>query len=153
MLKKNNILLAAASAVLALTALLIFLILPTSQLANGIEHSAKEALWVLICSPISALISTASFIFIFLKDYNEWSNLLSKTIVNSIRYLSFALGFFNFATYLTYTIDQFSLGFVAPFSDTKYEYLAVAATVIVILNFIFAAVVSIATLRSKKLNK
>ena len=150
MLKSNNKLFAVISAVAALAALLIFLILPTSQLANGIEHSAKDALWVLVCSPLLALISTASFIFIFLKDYSVWCNLLSKPIVNSIRYLSFALGIFNFATYLIYTIDQFSMGFVAPYSGTKYEYLAFAATIIVVLNFIFSFVVMIATKRHSK---
>ena len=150
MLKANNKLLAVISAVAALAALLIFLLLPTSQLANGIEHSAKDALWVLTCSPILSLLGTVSFVSIFLKDNMAWSNLLSKPIVTGITGISLVFGLLNFATYLSYTATQFSLGFVAPYSDTIYEYLAWAATVTVILNFIFSAVIIIATKRHSK---
>lgn len=153
MLKRNNIILTVISALTAIVALLIFIVLPTSEFANGIEHSAKDSLWVLVCSPLFALISYASFIFIFLRDYSVWCNLLSRPIVDSVKYLSFVLGIFNFTTYLAYTIDQFSLGFVAPYSGTKYEYMAFAATVIVVLNLIFSVITVIAVNRSKKLNK
>ncbi len=149
MLKTNNIILTVFSAVAALGALLIFLLLPTSQLANGIEYSAKDALWVLVASPILSLIGTISFVAVFLKDKNSWSNLLSEPIVLAATGLSAAFGLFNFTTYLSYTLKQFSLGFVAPYGGTGYEYLAVAATVIVVLNFIFSAFVSIATVRNK----
>ena len=149
MLKRNNIILVFFSAIAAIVALLIFLMLPTSQLANGIEHSAKDALWVLVASPVFALVSSVCFILVFIKDINTWSNLLSKPIVTAIIGLSSAFGLVNFIIYLSYTVQQFSLGFVAPFGGTVYELLAVAAVVIVALNFIFSAIVTIATLRNK----
>lgn len=149
MLKRNNIILAVFSAVAALGALLIFLLLPTSELANGIEYSGKDALWVLVLSPVFSLLSTVSFIFVFIKDNNAWNNLLCKPIVMSAIALSGSFGLLNFATYLSYTLQQFSLGFVAPYSGTAYEYLAVTATVTVVLNFLCSAFVSIATVRNK----
>lgn len=150
MLKANNKLLAVISAFAALAALLVFMILPTSQLANGIEHSAKDALWVLVLSPIASLVAAVSFTAIFVKDSDTWSKLSSETIVKAVTGLSAVFGLFNFIVYLRYTIDQFSLGFVAPYAGTSYEILAVAAAVIVALNFIFSAVVIIATKRHSK---
>ena len=149
MLKRNNIILVFFSAIAAIVALLIFLMLPTSQLANGIEHSAKDALWVLAASPVFALVAAVCFVLVFIKDIDTWSNLLSKPIVTAIIGLSSAFGLVNFIIYLTYTVQQFSLGFVAPFGGTVYELLSVAAIVIVVLNFIFSAIITIATLRNK----
>ena len=154
MLKLNKTQTIASSfigSVLALVALLIFLLLPTSDLANSIEHSAKDALWVLVFAPVASLIGSALLVFTFYKDKKVWSNLLAEPIVVGLSGLFAALGIFNFATYLSYTITQFSLGFVAPFSGTTYEFLAVAATMIVILHFIFSILVTMAVARSKKL--
>ena len=149
MLKRNNIRLAVFSAAAALGALLIFLLLPTSQLANGIEYSGKDALWVLVLSPVLSLAGTVSFISVFVKDGKTWNELLCKPIVSGAIALSGAFGLLNFATYISYTLQQFSLGFVAPYDGTAFEYLAVAATVTVVLNFLCSAFVSIATVRNK----
>ena len=152
MLKTNKIktiALSAISAVFALAALLIFLLLPTSQLANGIEHSAKEALWVLVFAPVGTLLASGCLIFAFLKDSNVWEKVLSRPIVTGITGLSLAFSLVNFGTYLSYTVQQFSLGFVAPYGDTVYELLAVAATVTVILHFLFATLIIIAAKKVK----
>ena len=92
MLKANNKLLAVISAFAALAALLIFMILPTSQLANGIEHSAKDALWVLVLSPIASLVAAVSFTAIFIKDSDTWSKLSTETIVKAVTGLSAVFG-------------------------------------------------------------
>ena len=147
MLKSNNKLFAALSAVTALAALLIYLLLPTSELANSIEHSAKDALWVLVLAPVLSLISTASFVSVLIKDYAGFSKISAEPIVTSATVMALAFGFLNFATYLSYVIDQFALGFVAPYEGTKYELLAISATIVVILNFIFSAFIIIATKR------
>lgn len=152
MLKRNNIVLSVFSAIAALAALLIFMLLPASELANSIEHSAKDALWVLVLSPLLSLLGSASFLAVFLKEKKTWIKLLCEPIVIAAIGFTAVFGLFNFATYLSYTINQFSLGFVAPFAGTAYEQLAVAATVITVLNFVFSAIVVIAAMRSKKLN-
>ena len=151
MLKSNGtktIILAVTGFIFSLVALLIFLCLPASEIANSLEYSAKIALWILVASPLCSAIGSASFIYAFLKDYKSWCNCLSKEIALGATVLSGLFSVFSFAVYFSYTVSQFSLGFVAPFSGTVYEYLAVATTMLVIIKFIFTAVAIISVRRN-----
>ena len=133
----------------ALAALLIFLLLPTSELANGIQYSGTDALWVLAISPVAAVISAASFIIAFIKDGKTWSGLLSKPIVIGAAAILAVLNVFNFVVYVTYFSEMLSLGFVAPYTDTIYEYLAIAATMFVVIKLLYTGLATIAAIRNK----
>ena len=109
---------------------------------------AKTALWILVASPLCSAIGSASFMYAFLKDYTSWCNSLSKEIVFGATVLSGLFSVFSFAVYFSYTISQFSLGFVASFSGTVYEYLAVATTMVIIIKFIFTAIAIISVRRN-----
>lgn len=148
--RKSTIFLSFTGALLSLAALLIFIFLPTSDFANSIDHSAKEALMVFITSPVFALLGTAGLLYAFLKDFKAWVDFLKfKALIISIAGVFGAFGVFNFGLFTAYLADMFSLGFIAPYSGTAYELLAVVAVISVILQFIFAGLVSIAEIRNK----
>ena len=149
--KSKSVLLSVVGSALAVAALLIFLLLPTSQLANGIEYSGKDALWVLMIAPIASILGSVSVIVAFMKDCKVWEKDLTGGIVVSIAALLTGFGLLNFATYLSYTIQQFSLGFVAPYNNTAYEFLAVAAIASTVIHVFFTAFTIIAVSRSNKM--
>ena len=147
--KTKTILFSLLGSIFALTALLIFILLPTSDLANGIEHSGKDALFVLVFAPVLSLLGSASTIYAFIKDSKIWEKILTKSIVTGITGLSLAFGILNLGTYLSYTVMQFSLGFVAPYGNTVFEILSVANIVTVVLHFMFTALITIAVKKDK----
>lgn len=147
--RMRTILLTLIGAFAALAAVLVFVLLPTSEIANGIQYSGQDAIWVLAIAPIASIISTLSFVFAYQKDYKIWCDLLSKPVVTGARGLFAVLNIFNLAVYLTYFTKQISLGFVAPYDGTGYEYLAVVAIVIVVIMFLLTALSSIAVIRNK----
>ena len=151
MLKSNNkktIISSFVGSFFALLALLIFLLLPTSDFANSINNSGSDALWVLAVSPVASLLSAGAFICAFIKRLNIWCNTISKPLVVGITTLFAGFGISNIVVYLAYFFSQYSLGFVAPYSGTVYEYLAVAVTVITIHKFLLSALVTIAIKRN-----
>lgn len=145
--KKSTIILSFAGSLLSLAALLIFMLLPTSDFANSVDHSAKDALMVFILAPVLSLVGSVSFIYAIVKDFRVWSNALAEPLVKGLTALYGAMSLFNIALYFSYLFEQFSLGFVAPYSGTVYEYLAVIAAIFVILKFFFTAIVTIAVSR------
>lgn len=148
--RKTTILLSFAGSLLSLAALLIFMLLPTSDFANSIDRPAKDALMVLILSPVLALLGTAGFTFAVIKDFKAWVAFLDfKPLVVGMSALFGVFGIFNIGTFTAYLAELLSLGFVAPFSGTVYEYLAVIATVFVALKLVFSTLLSIAVIRNK----
>ena len=147
---KLSVVLSYAGSLLSLAALLIFKLLPTSELANGIQYSGTDALWVLAVCPVLALSGAVCFIASFMKDYKAWQNFISKEIpfCGAIAcILSLAVGF---AIYLSYTVTQFSLGFVAPYTGTVYETLGVVVTMMTVNMFVLSTFLTIAIKRNNK---
>ena len=148
--RKTTILLAFAGSLLSLAALLIFMLLPTSDFANSIDRPAKDALMVLILSPACAVLGSASFLFAVIKDFKVWIKFLTnKPLVLGMTALFAAFCIYEIGLFTAYLTQQFSLGFVAPYSGTIYETLAVIATVFVVLKFVFSTLLSIAVNRNK----
>ena len=146
--RKKTISLTLVGLIFALVALIIFMFLPTSDIANGINYSAESAIFLLAVSPVASLISLVCFIFALIKDFNVWSGVLSKGIVISALALFSLMGICNFAIYLSYFILQVSLGFVAPYTGTAYECLAIVAFMVTLHKVLLTALSSVAVNRN-----
>lgn len=152
--RKTTILLAYAGSIISLVGLLIFVLLPTSDLANSIEHSAKDALMVFILSPVCALIGSLAFIFATAKDFKVWVKFTEyKSLVTALTALFAAFSIYEIAFFTSYLAEQFSLGFVAPYSGTIYDTLAFVAIIFVALKFVASTFLSIAVIRNKLFSK
>lgn len=148
-IRNNTIIMALSGAVLSVAAFIIFTVLPSSELANGIQYSGTDALWVLALTPAFSLVGAANFLYAFLKNHKLWSRILSKTIVLSASLILGAMMIFNFAVYAAYFFDQFKLGFVAPFGGTVYESLQIIVGVFTVLQLLFGALSIPATSKNK----
>ena len=148
--RKTTIFLTYAGSLLSLAALLIFMYLPSSDFANSIDRPAKDALMVMALSPVLATLGAVSFFFDIIKDVKAWVSFIElKPLVLCLTAFSAVLSIFNIGLFASYTAELFSLGFVAPYSGTVYETLAVAATVLVASKLIFSTLISIAVIRNK----
>lgn len=148
--RKTTIFLTYAGSLLSLAALLIFMYLPSSDFANSIDRPAKDALMVMALSPVLATLGAVSFFFAIIKDIKAWVSFIElKPLVLCLTALSAVLSIFNIGLFASYTAELFSLGFVAPYSGTVYETLAVAAAVLVASKLIFSTLISIAAIRNK----
>lgn len=147
---KSSAVMAFIGALLSLAALLIFIFIPTSQLANGIEHSGSDALWVLALSPAASLVGGLLFILSFVRNINEWIDTMSKPLVTGMITLLALLSLFNLGLYLSYFIFQVDLGFVAPYTGLIYENLLTAAIAVTFHHFIFSVISLIAGIRKCK---
>ena len=149
--KSKTVLLSVLGSAFAVAALLVFMLLPTSQFANGIEHSGEDALLLLVAAPVASILGSLGVITAFIKDCKVWEKNLTGGIVVSITALLTGFALLNFVTYLKYTIQQFSLGFVAPYDNTVYEFLAVAAVASTVIHVFFTAFTVIAVSRNNKM--
>lgn len=148
--RKTTLILSFSGSLFSLAALLIFMLLPTSDFANSIEHSAKDALMLFVLSPICSFIGSASFIFAGAKDYSAWVKFTEdKPLVLGLISIFAAFSAYEIILFTAYVAEQFSLGFVAPFNGTVYENLAVVATVFVALKLVGSVLLSIAAVRNK----
>lgn len=148
--KTQTITLAYLGAILSLIGVLIFNILPTSDFANSIDRSGKDAVYLLTASPILVFIGAVVFMLAFLKDYKIWNSFLSGAMVKGATIFFAVALIYNFAVTLSFFISQFSLGFVASFDGFVYEGLAIVTIVIAILQVVFATLASAAILRNSK---
>ena len=147
---KLTVLLAYAGSILFLGALLIYTILPTSELANGLQYSGTDALWVLAASPVLAIAGAACFIASLAKDFKTWQKFIAKELITgALAGISVCL-IASVAMYISNFATQFSLGFVAPFTGTVYETYAIILTIVTINMFILSTVAAIAIKRNNK---
>lgn len=144
---KKTVMLTFSALLFAVIALLIFMLLPTSELANGINYSAKSAIYVLAVSPVASLISLVLYMLALIKSYDTWCDALSKPCVNGLTALFAIFAVFNFAVFSAYFFLQVSLGFVAPSGGTVYEFLAVAALIATVHFALLTALSAIAVRR------
>ncbi len=151
--KLNNnklVLFNAVSFVFALIGTLIYQLIPVSDLANGIEHSPKDALYILLLSPIAFLVATIFFVLIF-KDFKLLQAFIDKVVLIPVFFVGAASLAFSFISSLMFTIDQFKLGFVAPADGTKWATIGTVIIVLTVILFLInAATVYTFKIRSKK---
>ena len=143
--KNKSIVLSFTGTLFSLAALLIFILLPSSELANGIQHSGTDALWVLVFAPVLSLFGSAGFLYALTKNLKQLEKFLPKPAVLCVEAVLCLLAVGSFVVYLTYLIKQFKLGFVAPYGGTVYENLEILVISTTVLQFITSALIAVAT--------
>ncbi|MBQ7116804.1 MAG: hypothetical protein IJN88_01185 [Clostridia bacterium] len=120
---------------LLLVAVSVFLYkyVPVSEIANSIEHSGKDALYLLAGAPVCAFLAAVAYIVGGLTD----KALVKNSVVQLVIFIvSAVLLVFVCATSAFMFFDQLSLGFVAPLGDTVWNTLG---TLNIIAAVLYAA--------------
>ncbi len=126
---------ATASAGILLVAVSVFLYkyVPVSDIANSIEHSAKDGLYLLAVSPLSALVAFIAYLVGGLTD----KALVKNSVVQLVIFIvSAVLLAFICGTSAALFFSQLSLGFVAPPDGTVWSTLG---TVNIVAAVLYAA--------------
>ncbi len=109
---------ASIGLVLILASVVLYKYVPVSDIANGIEHSAKDGLIFLAVSPVCALIAVIAYIVGGLTD----KSLVKNSVVQLVIFIvSAVLLVFVCGTSAAMFFNQLSLGFVAPLGDTVWN--------------------------------
>ncbi|MBE6774625.1 MAG: hypothetical protein E7543_00345 [Ruminococcaceae bacterium] len=104
--------------VLLAVSVFMYKFVPVSDIANSIEHSGKDALYLLALSPVCALVAAVAYIVGGLTD----KALVKNSVVQLVIFIvSAVLSVFVCATSAAMFFDQLSLGFVAPLGDTVWN--------------------------------
>ena len=131
------------SCVAYLAAYIIYALIPSSELANGLDHPGMTAVYVLTLSPVAAVISLILLILTFVLNKDYFSKLISKNltvILSAILCLLVVIGaYFSVA----FVAQQYKLGFVAPIYGTGWQGYSVYLLVSVILQFISLVLVTL----------
>lgn len=119
--------------VMVVAAVVLYKFVPVSDIANGIEHSAKDGLIFLAFSPVCAFIAATAYIVGGLTD----KALVKNSVVQLVIFIvSAVLLVFVTGTSVAMFFEQMSLGFVAPLDGTVW---ATLGTVNIIAATLYAA--------------
>ncbi|MBQ3136227.1 MAG: hypothetical protein IJB74_01975 [Clostridia bacterium] len=111
---------ATLALVLIAVSVILYKYVPVSDIANGIEHSAKDGLFFLAASPVCALIAAVVYIIGGLTD----KALVKNSVVQLVIFIvSAVLLVFVCGTSAAMFFYQMSLGFVAPLGDSVWNVL------------------------------
>lgn len=109
---------ASVAFVLTVVSVILYNYVPVSDIANGIEHSAKDGLIFLAFSPVCVLVAAIAYI---IGGVNEKAIVKNSVVQLVIFIVSSVLLLFIFLTSVAMFFEQLSLGFVAPLTDTVWE--------------------------------
>ncbi len=124
---------ASAGLVLIIVSIFLYKYVPVSDVANGIEHSAKDGLYLLAGSPVCALVSLIAYIVGGLTDKALVKNSVVQLVIFIVSAVCLA---FVSVTSAAMFFEQLSLGFVAPLDNTVWSTLG---TVNIIAAVLYAA--------------
>ena len=109
---------ASAGFLMVAVCIVIYYLVPVSDIANSVNHSVDRAFYLLALSPLSALAACAAYITGGLTD----KALVKNSVVQLVIFIvSSVLLAFICAVSAAMFFDQLSLGFVAPFDGTVWE--------------------------------
>lgn len=122
-IKKSDktLLLAAVSIILLLGAYLTYTIVPVSELANGIDHSGMDAVYVLTLSPVLAFLSLIMLALTLFINKGYLLDLLDNRIVFAGFGTAAAMTVISIVFSIIFVASQYDLGFTAPIDGTVYE--------------------------------
>ena len=116
--------------VFAVLSAVLYEYVPVSDIANSIEHSAKDGLYLLALSPVCALVAAVAYIVGGLLD----KALVKNSVVQLVIFIvSAVLLVFTFAVSVAMFFNQLSMGFVAPLDGTVWSSLGKAVIASVVL--------------------
>lgn len=115
---------------LSIIADIIYWYIPVSDLANGIEHSGMDAVYVLFGGGVCAVVALGIYIAGSFID----KAIVSNSVVQKIIFgLSVATLLVTAAVNFAFAIYSSSLGFVAPVTSTVWYDLGIVSTVTTVL--------------------
>lgn len=109
---------ASAALLFIIAGIFFYHYVPVSDIANSIEHSAKDGLYFLSLSPICSLIAAVAYIVGGLTD----KALVKNSVVQLVIFIvSAVITVFILATCAAMFFSQLSLGFAAPIDGTSWD--------------------------------
>lgn len=126
-----------------LAAYLIYAIVPSSELANGLSHPGITAVYVLTASPVLAILALVLLVTSYILNKEYFEKLFSKSVtVSVLAFLSILITVSVFFI-ISFLSLQYKLGFVAPIYGTKWSSFAVYMLISVILYFLSLLLVTL----------
>lgn len=134
----------------SLAAYLIYTLVPVSDIANSVEHSGMDAVYILTASPVCAFIALISLCLALIFNFKQLGNNKSSKLILSLSAIlpvAFSVASAVFCT--MFTVSQYQLGFTSPIDDTQwYTY-----SKFILVNFIVELLVAIVTIVISKIKK
>lgn len=124
------------SFLLLLASYLIYTIVPVSDLANSVEHSGMDAVYLLTVSPVAAFVSLTLLVIAFIINKQYLTELLTKKVTITAFAVTALLILISFILSVLFVISQYQIGFTAPFGGTKWESYNTFILVSCIIEFI-----------------
>ncbi len=124
------------SFLLLLASYLIYTVVPVSELANSVEHSGMDAVYLLTASPVAAFISLVLLMVAFIPNKKYLTELLTKKVTICAFLVASLLIVISFIFSVLFVVSQYKIGFTAPFDGTKWESYNVFILVSCIIEFI-----------------
>ncbi len=131
------------SCITYLASYLIYSLVPSSELANSLEHPGITAVYVLTASPVLVIIALALLAVTFLLNKDYLFNLFSKPVVVGGFALLALMLVLSIVFSVSFVAMQYKLGFSAPIYGTKWNSYAVYMLISVILQFISLLLVTL----------
>ncbi len=121
---------ASLGILLAAVSVFLYEYVPVSDIANSIEHSGKDGLYLLAVSPICALVAFAMYMIGGLTDKALVKNSVVQLVIFIVSAVCLA---FICGVSAAMFFSHLSLGFVAPLGDTVWSTLGMVNIVAAVL--------------------
>lgn len=131
------------SCILYLASYLIYTFIPSSALANSVEHPGITAVYVLTASPIAAVIALVLLVLAFVTNKDYFSKLIGKAVTVPLFVILSIMVAVSIYFTVSFVVMQYKLGFAAPIYGTKWSGYAVYMLISVILQFISLLLVTL----------
>lgn len=123
---------------------IIYISIPTSDLANSIEHSGMDAVYVLTVSPVAAILALIFFILSYVLNRDYLNSLLSKPVA-TVGYAVLTIMILISAIFsVSFVASQYSLGFTAPINGTVWHSYSIFILISCIINLIALILLTLA---------
>ncbi len=129
-----------ASFLFLLASYLFYTIVPVSDLANSVEHSGMDAVYLLTCSPVFAFLALLALALALFIDLKYLVKHPMKILLISGFSLLCVFILVSAIFSVIFVSSQYKLGFTAPINDTVYFSYSKFILASVILQTIFAVV-------------
>lgn len=115
---------------------LVYILVPVSDLANSIEHSGMDAVYLLTVSPILALVSLALLLSAYVINKQYLNKLLSVQVAVAAFSVNLLFVAVSLIFSVLFVVSQYQIGFTAPLNGTKWESFGIFILVSCVIEFI-----------------
>lgn len=122
---------------------LIYTVIPQSDLANSIDRSGMDAVYVLTLSPVFALLAVILLAVSYFTEKKYIESIIPAPIAICTYAVTGISAVISVVFSVMFVISQYGLGFTAPIDGTVWESRASAILISCIIHLIFTAFVFI----------